>query len=253
MSYDNTDIREYSWGLAETAFGTGTLVHYIIGPPGKVGFVRDICVDLTVATVGTTSVPEVDIGIASGDFTYGRYRLGQSATVGNAIGVWAASNEVITGFPPRNLQDYPGHVQLDGYPLGNAGIAGGTFLTVTPLGRIPASGNRVTNVINGTGNVWRIFFQSPLPYNLAVGQLVNVRGVAGVTGGAANGIQLNAISALSFTGNWIELTAVTFGGAYTGGGIVDIVTVVTEKVGVGTPAGTGAVRVMIEWIGANSP
>lgn len=258
MSYELPDRREYSWGVGE-AFGGGTILHYIVGPRGKVGLVRDISVDLTVAAVGTTTVPEIDVGIASGDTTYGRYRLGPTAIQGYAIGPWTASNEPITGNPPRNLQDYAGHVQLDGYPQSSTGggVAGGTFLTVVPQGRIPASGMVVVNVLNGTGNVWRIFLdptKSPLPYNLAVGQLVNVVGVQGVTGGAAGGIRINAISALNVAGNWIELTGVTFGGAYTGGGLVDIVTVVTEKAGTGgAPAGTGAVRVVIDWEGSPTP
>lgn len=254
MSYDIPDLKEYSWGVGE-AFGAASILHYIVGPKGKVGFVRDIAVDLTVATVGTTTVPEIDVGIASGDPTYGRYRLGQSATVGYAIGPHQASNENITGNPPRALNDYAGHVVLDGGPLGSTGggVAGGTFLTIVPQGRIPASGQSVANVVNGTGNVWRITLNNPLPYNLAVGQLVNVSGVQGVTGAPANGISINAISALNVAGNWIELTGVTFGGAYTGGGNVDFVTVVTEKLGVGTPAGTGSVKVTIEWTGVNQP
>lgn len=254
MSYDNPDIREYSWGAAE-AFGAASILHYIVGPKGKVGFVRDISVDLTVASVGTTTVPEIDVGAFSGDVTYGRYRLGTSIVLGYAIGNHTASNEAITGNPPRSLSDYAGHVVLDGGPLGSTGggVAGGTFLTVVPQGRIPANGQLVSNIVNGTGNVWRITLNNPLPYNLSVGQLVNLSGVQGVTGAPTNGISNNAISALNVAGNWIELTGVTFGGTYNGGGVLDFVTVVTEKAGVGTPAGTGAVRVLIEWIGANSP
>lgn len=256
--YEASDIREYSWGVGE-AFGGGTINHYIVGPKGKVGYVRDISVDLTVATRGDTSVPEIQVGYKSTDSTYGRYRLGISATVGYAIGFWSASQEAITGNPPRNLQDYAGHVQLDGYPLGNAGIPGGTYQTVVPLGRIPASGNPITSIVNGTGNVWRIFLRDPLPLSLTTsttGMLVNVTGVSGVTGGASNGIRNIAIvqpTAASLVANWIELTGITFGGTYNGGGTVDFVTVVTELVPVGTPTGTGAVRVLIEWVGANTP
>jgi hypothetical protein len=252
MSYELPDRREYSWGNGE-AFGNSTTLHYIVGPKGKVGYVRDISVDLTAAAVGTTTVPEIDVGTSSSDSTYGRYRLGTTAILGYPIGVWSASNEVITGNPPRNLQDYAHHVELDGYPESSTGggAAGGTFLTVVKQGRIPASGMPIVNVISGTGSVWRVFLRDPLPYNLAVGQLVNVRGVTGVTGGPVN---LIAISALSATAGWIELTGITFGGTYAGGGIVDFVTVVTEKAGTGgSPAGTGTVKVVIDWDGAMTP
>ena len=258
MSYENTDIREYSWGVAETV-GATTVLHYIVGPRGKVGFVRDISVDVTTALVGTGGVPEIDIGFKSGDFTYGRYRLGVTAILGYPVGLWTASNEAITGNPPRTLQDYAGHIQLDGYPLGNVGIAGGSFSTVAPLGRIPASGNPITNVVNGTANNWRVFLRDPLPPALLVGTtgfLVNVSGVVGgVTGGTAAGIRNAAVVApvaAALANNWIELPF-TFGGAYTGGGFIDFVTVVTELAGTTGPAGAGAVRVVIEWVGANTP
>lgn len=258
MSYDNADIVVYgSWG--NEAFGASTILHYIVGPPGKVGFVRDIEVDLTVATVGTTVVPEIDVGIASGDFTYGRYRLGTSATVGYAIGPHKASNEwAIVGNPPRNAQDYAGHVQLDGYPLFSSGIAGGSFGTVVPQGRIAASKRGIINVTSGNGGNARFWTAGVLDPQIVVGQLVNVYGVQGATMGGAAFLEITAISALSSSAanpanpNWFECAA-AFGGAYTGGGYADIVTVVTEKTGTGTPAGTGHVRVKIEWIGAQTP
>jgi hypothetical protein len=55
------------------------------------GFVRDISVDLSVATAAATTVPEIDVGIASADFTYGRYRLGTAVATGYAIGFHSAS------------------------------------------------------------------------------------------------------------------------------------------------------------------
>ena len=37
MSYELSDVKEYSWGLDQT-FGATTVTHYIVGPKGKVGF-----------------------------------------------------------------------------------------------------------------------------------------------------------------------------------------------------------------------
>jgi hypothetical protein len=89
-------------------------------------------VDVAVALAGTTSVPEIDVGIASGDTTYGRYRLGTTAVAGYGVGIHRASQEPnLTGNPPRELEDFPGHVELDGGPLNNAGTG------PVPLGRLP--------------------------------------------------------------------------------------------------------------------
>src|SRR5258708_2650688 len=154
MSYDVSELGVYQWPTDAT-FGSVAVTHQIVGQPGKVGFVRDMGVDVTTAVVGTTSVPELLVGIASQDFTYGRYRLGSTAILGYPTGRWSARNEIITGNPPRVATDYAGHVVLDGGPLFATGISGGSFSTVASQGRIAASGRPIINVVNGAANVAR--------------------------------------------------------------------------------------------------
>lgn len=247
MGYETSDTQEYQWA-ADSTFGATSVTHYIVGPKGKVGFVRDVFCDVTTSLVGTTTVPEIDVGISSGDYTFGRYRLGTVISTGYGIGPHSASQEAITGNPPRALADFAGHVVLDGGPLTTSGIAGGSYSTQMPAGRIPAGGFTVTNVVSGTSNVCRVYLNGMLPAkDLKTGQSVTSQGIAGATGG--NG--LNTISAIDTTNyQWIELASTTFGGTYTSGGIVFVNVVVTAAAGVGgTPAGGGIVRVKIQWVG----
>jgi hypothetical protein len=256
MSFEVSEMELYSWPTDAT-FGATTVSHQLVGPKGKAGFVRNIEVDVTTTLVGTTTVPEVQVGIAASDFTYGRYRLGFTAISGyTAPGRYSARNELITGNPPRVATDYASHVVLDGGPYGTSGIAGGSFGTQMPTGRISPSGMTINNIVSGTGSVARIFLNQVLPPQILVGQTINVRGFSGATIGGNAFVQGGTISALSSSAanpsnpNWIEVTGGTFGGAYTGGGILDFVTVVTGKAGVGgTPAGGGTIFVLIEWIG----
>src|SRR5208282_6542635 len=121
MSYDQTGPsgqREEYGPYGAEAFGGGTITHQIIGPKGCVGFVRDIIVDLTVATAGTTTVPEIDLGISASDFTFGRYRLGTAIIAGAyGVGMHRAGDEQLVYTPATNagrqLSDYVGHVVLD--------------------------------------------------------------------------------------------------------------------------------------------
>ena len=67
MSYEQNgpsgQREEYGpWG--SEAFGGGSLTHQIVGPKGCTGWVRDIMVELTAAAVGTTTVPEIMVGIS---------------------------------------------------------------------------------------------------------------------------------------------------------------------------------------------
>ena len=248
MAYELVDNKEYTY--IDATFGATAVVHYIVGPRGKVGFARDITVDVTTSLVGTTTVPEIDIGISSGDSTFGRYRLGSTAILGYGVGPHRASTEQWTGNPPRTLADFTGHVILDGGPLDSNSRA--------QLGRIPQSGLPVTSVVSGTSSVARIFLGVPLPQNLAVGQLVQTVNIQGATAsGMTVGTLVNgyaAISALSTTQNYIELSGTTFGGTYTGGGLVNPIAVVTCQAGTGgTPAGGGQVRIEIQWVGPETP
>ena len=251
MSYENADNVTYEWAESAT-FGATSVVHYIQGIRGKVGFVRDLAVDITTSMVGTTSVPEIQVGISSGDTTYGRYRLGTTASAGYGISYWSASDDpFIVGNPPRTASDYAGHIVLDGSPYTSSGTAGGSYSTVLLQGRIPRSGLVVTNVVQGlTSSQWRIYLRDPLDPNIVTGQLVNVLGVQGVTGGP---LIAAAITTVSTANNYIEVTG-TFGGAYTSGGVVNFVVAVTLKAGVGgTPTGGGIPRVKVQWIGVSVP
>ena len=261
MSYELSDVMTYEWG-ADSTFGLTTVQHFIVGPRGKIGFVRDIAVDVTTAMSGTV-VPEIAIGITSADATYGRYRLGSTASSNYPVGTYLASNELWVGNPPRNLQDYADHVKLDGCGAGggassftSSGVAGGTYGTVLLPGRIPASGMPIVNIVSGGSSTWRVYTRDPLPYNLATNQLLNIHGATGVTGGnsgATNYIQGKVASGFSLTNNYFEVSGSTFGGTYTGGGTVDWVTNVTCLAGTGSGGGGGYVRVKIEWIGNNVP
>lgn len=128
MAYENPQITEYIFN--DATFGATAVTHNGIGPKGCTGYVRDIEVDIATSLVGSTTVPEIMIGVSSGDSTYGRYRLGSTLSLGYGTGVKRASQEAITGNPPRNLQDFAHHVELDGYPLDSTNNR-------QPLGRIP--------------------------------------------------------------------------------------------------------------------
>jgi hypothetical protein len=260
MAYDVSDVElyEYSegqtWASGLSITGTAAINKYIIGPRGKAGFVRDMMVEVTTSMVGTTTVPELQIGISSGDFTYGRYRLGTATATGYNTGTYRASAELITGNPPRAATDFASHVVLDGGPLSSKGIAGGSYGTVVPQGRIPASGWVITSVVQGVDSSHsRIYAQGVNPgapfKDLSTGMLVNVQGVVGSTSVNANKQAITALDTTSFL--YFEV-AQTFSTAYTSGGVVSLNTVVTLLAnGAGSGAGGGAPRIKIEWVGPN--
>ncbi len=142
----------------DTTFGATTVAHKIIGPKGCYGIVRDIEVDVTTDLVGTTTVPEVCVGNASGDHTYGRFRLGTAAGAGyTAAGgpYRAGQNAAVTGNPPRTAQDFAGHVELDAYPdLATGRIPADTAAFITNkagTGGVPAGGGTVRVTIDWVG------------------------------------------------------------------------------------------------------
>lgn len=113
MTAYNDPIRVH-YKSAVGAFGATTATESYIGPKGKRGLVRDIEVFLTADAVGTTTVPEVDVGTASGDTTYARFRLGTSATAGiTAASTPVRARGLAIGNPPPVLADYAGHVSLE--------------------------------------------------------------------------------------------------------------------------------------------
>lgn len=118
MSYNDPQREVYV--IPSSAFGAATDSVKFIGPPGKVGLVRDITVEITADMVGTTSVPEINVGTAAADFTYARFRLGSTAILGNtAAGTpyrarsLCQSAQGRTGGTPPALNDYAGHVALE--------------------------------------------------------------------------------------------------------------------------------------------
>jgi hypothetical protein len=150
MSYENAENVTYTF--TDATFGATTVTHRIVGPRGKVGFVRDIEVDVTTTLVGTT-VPEIQVGTASADATYGRFRLGPSINLGYTSSHVYRASTLTTGNPPRSLADYATHVLLDGGPLGTSGsVGGGSWTTMNPAGRIPANTEAVITCLAGGTN-----------------------------------------------------------------------------------------------------
>ena len=98
MSYERTGCQTIRYSVGNDTpiqFGAdGEAKSYaFIGPPGKKGLVRDIEVRITEDMVGTTTVPEVNVGdapsdLGSLDHEYARFRLGSTAILGyTAVGV----------------------------------------------------------------------------------------------------------------------------------------------------------------------
>jgi len=105
--------------FAAQAFGNATATFNYISPAGRRGVVVDIVADISADMVGTTTVPEIDVGTASGDVSYARFRLGTSAAAGYtaAQGVRRASQVLRTlgtpQVPPPAVSDFAGHVALE--------------------------------------------------------------------------------------------------------------------------------------------
>jgi hypothetical protein len=95
VSYDTPEKIRYSLtGGAAIQFGAAgeTASFEFIGPKGKKGLVRDIEIEVTESMVGTTSVPEINVGDAASvagtpEVEYARWRLGTAAGTGYATSV----------------------------------------------------------------------------------------------------------------------------------------------------------------------
>lgn len=140
MSYDNPSKRE-TYVLPSAAFGATTDSLAIKGPLGKKGTVKDIRAYITANMVGTTTVPEIDVGsavsaVGAGLKTeYGRFRLGTSATAGYAAAntpfrarALANAGQANTGGAVPTLSDYAGHIALE-----TAQIPADTIVFITRL------------------------------------------------------------------------------------------------------------------------
>jgi hypothetical protein len=119
MPFYNDPITE-EYFIPSAAFGATLDTTRIVGPKGRKGYVRDIMVDITATMVGTTSVPEIAVGAASGTAEYARFRLGTTAIAGYAAtAVFRASqvggNTLVDGSPV--FEDYVGHVKMGTAPI----------------------------------------------------------------------------------------------------------------------------------------
>jgi hypothetical protein len=116
--YDQPIIETYE--SATGAFGATTATKKYIGPRGKQGLVKDIEIFLTADAVGTTTVPEVCVGLTSGSSEYARWRLGTAV----GTGYTAAStprrafseidaNSGRSGSAAPSWADFTAHIQLE--------------------------------------------------------------------------------------------------------------------------------------------
>jgi len=122
FAYDNPRQSPY-WSILQKSFGaaSGTVSYRLKGPQGCRGLVRDILVDVTAAMVGTTSVPEVQVGAAAGTtgaaaVDYARFRLGTAAGAGydTSSGNALRARSLVAGNPtPPALSDFAGHIALE--------------------------------------------------------------------------------------------------------------------------------------------
>lgn len=116
-TYDVPKTERYT--LLASAFGGGTLSRTFQGPPGKMGLVRDIVIDVTTAMVGTTTVPELRVGNAASDSSFARWLLGTNATTGLGTGEYRArylcqKAQGRTGSKAMELNDFAHHIALEG-------------------------------------------------------------------------------------------------------------------------------------------
>jgi hypothetical protein len=122
-TYDVPHKERYT--LLASAFGAAAVNRTFQGPPGKMGLVRDIVIDVTAAMVGTTSVPELRVGTAAADSSFARWLLGTTATAGLGTGEYRARSLALkaagrTGSKAVQLNDFAHHIALEGNDGSNA-------------------------------------------------------------------------------------------------------------------------------------
>ena len=114
--YDASSVIRETYIQPSSAFGATTETQTYIGPKGRKGLVRDIDIDITADMVGTTTVPEIDVGTSSGDVSYARWRLGTTAILGYTAASTPKRASQDLGLPltvPPVLNDYAGHVAME--------------------------------------------------------------------------------------------------------------------------------------------
>jgi hypothetical protein len=134
MSYERVGCQTIRYMIGNDTpiqFGAdGEAKSYVfVGPPGKKGLVRDIEVRVTEAMVGTTTVPEVNVGDAASDLgsldsEYARFRLGSTAILGYdtttglilraaALATDSINEPGAATLPGRQSTNYSEHVVLE--------------------------------------------------------------------------------------------------------------------------------------------
>ena len=132
MSYDTAERIRYDLAAATVQFGADgeAKAYEFIGPKGKKGLVRDIEIEITEDMVGTTTVPEINVGDAASDLgsldaEYARYRLGSTAILGYTTALVpnpVRASSFVRGnpnepgaavLPGRQSVIYPEHVVLE--------------------------------------------------------------------------------------------------------------------------------------------
>lgn len=148
MAYD-IPLTEF-YNQVSSAFGAATETQSFFGPKGKIGYVRDIDVDITADMVGTTTVPEIMVGSASGLSEYARLRLGTTAIAGyTTAGGPRRARQVSNG--KAYFDDFSEHVKL-GRGTADPTRVGDTAASVV-LTRIPADTAFVITRKLGVGGV----------------------------------------------------------------------------------------------------
>lgn len=114
QSYDGAWIETYI--QPSSAFGATTETQTYTGPKGKKGYVVDIDIDITADMVGTTTVPEICVGTASADPSYGRFRLGTAVGTGYTSAGGSRRATIVGGNTVTDdtpvYEDFTGHVKL---------------------------------------------------------------------------------------------------------------------------------------------
>lgn len=157
MSYEQGTITE-TYIQPSTAFGATTETQAYVGPKGKTGYVRDIDVDITADMVGTTTVPEILVGSASGLSEYSRFRLGTTAVAGYTVAQTPVRRAKQVSNGKVFMDDFAEHVKLSRTtPDGTRALISNNAFVDTPasvlLTRIPADTVFIISRKAGVGGV----------------------------------------------------------------------------------------------------
>lgn len=75
MAYDNPQTSACNFASKDFGAAAGATTHTICGPAGKQGFLRDIGVAVTEATVFATTLGSVQVGISTDLDAYGKLNI----------------------------------------------------------------------------------------------------------------------------------------------------------------------------------